>query len=446
MTMPHDITAMRRAYSSGATTPETVLKAVYRQIAQHGERPAWIHLVPEEEALARLKLAPRGPLWGIPFAVKDNIDVAGLPTTAACPDFAYTPDRSAVAVERLVEAGAVLLGKTNLDQFATGLVGTRTPYGICSSVFNPDYISGGSSSGSAVVVALGLVPFALGTDTAGSGRVPAAFNNIVGVKPTKGLVSAQGVVPACRSLDCVSVFATSVDDAQTVLRLIAGFDPADRYSRVAPPTALQSEKWPAAFRYGVPAGGLEFFGDGDAESQFAETERRLAGLGGTRVAIDFTPFARAGRLLYEGPWIAERLAPFVEFIAKQPQALDPVVRSIMRRGDKVSAVEAFNGLHELAELVREAEDAWRQMDVLVLPTAPTIYRISEVMANPVRLNSNLGIYTNFANLMDLSAIAVPSGFRRDGLPFGITLFGRAFADGRLAGLANQLERSRRSKN
>lgn len=436
-----DISTLQAGYADGSLTPEAVLDEVYGRIAGRGERPVWIALLPKTEALARLKAAPKGALWGIPFAVKDNIDVAGLLTTAACPDFAYTPDRSATVVERLEAAGAVLIGKTNLDQFATGLVGTRSPYGICSSVFSPEHVSGGSSSGSGVAVAAGLVSFALGTDTAGSGRVPAAFNNIVGLKPSKGLLSARGVVPACRSQDCVSIFAGTVADAQAVLSVAAGYDAQDAYSRKAPAAATVAVPVEDGFRFGVPSGGLEFFGDGEAATLYRQSIARLESLGGVKVDIDFTPFREAARLLYSGPWVAERLAAIREFALKHPASIHEVVRGIILGAQNLTAVDGFQGFYRLAELIREAEAQWAAMDVMLLPTTGTIYRIDEVLADPVRLNSNLGTYTNFVNLMDLSALAVPAGFRANGLPFGVTLIGRAFEDGRLATLGDRLHRA-----
>jgi allophanate hydrolase len=439
--MRMDIAGLGTAYAQGETTPEAVIDEVYRRIAALGERPVWIALVPKEQALAALaaRRAAGGvqPLFGVPFAVKDNIDVAGLPTTAACPDFAYVPTRSAHVVERLQAAGAILIGKTNLDQFATGLVGTRSPYGICSSVFDPAYISGGSSSGSAVAVAAGLVSFALGTDTAGSGRVPAAFNNIVGLKPTKGLLSARGVVPACRSQDCVSILAGTVGDAALVLEAASGFDPEDAFSRtVSPPPPL-----PEAWRFGVPATGLEFFGDGEAEALFGAAVERMKRLGGQAVEIDFTPFRDAARLLYSGPWVAERLAAIRDFAEAKPDSLDPVVGRIILGAGGISAVAAFEGFYRLAELTRAAEAQWARMDVMLLPTTGTTYRIDEIRADPITLNSNLGLYTNFVNLMDLSALAVPGGFRPNGLPFGVSLIGRAGADFELARLGDLLHRA-----
>ncbi|MBA4132010.1 MAG: allophanate hydrolase [Hyphomicrobium sp.] len=434
-----DIATLTQAYATGTLTPEAVLTCIYNRIAVEGERPVWITLVPRATALAKLKSAPKGPLWGIPFAVKDNIDVAGLPTTCACPEFAYTPSRSATVVEKLEAAGAILIGKTNLDQFATGLVGTRSPYGIPSSVFDPDYISGGSSSGSAVAVAGGLVSFALGTDTAGSGRVPAAFNNIVGLKPTKGLLSARGVVPACRTQDTISIFALTSADAARILDVAAGYDAEEPYSRRSPPRTY--EPLPQGLRVGVPSSPLDFCGDAETERLYGLAIERIRTLDCEIVPFDFAPFREAASLLYSGPWVAERLAAIKDFAAKQPNAIHDVVRGIILSAEKLSAVATFEGLYRLAELTRRSEAEWAKMDVLILPTTPTTYKISEVLADPVRLNSNLGLYTNFVNLMDLSALAVPAGFRQNGLPVGVTVMGRAFDDKRLAVLGDALHRS-----
>jgi allophanate hydrolase len=379
----------------------------YARIAAHAENPVFIHVIPKEEALAR-GAAARGPLAGRLFAVKDNIDVAGLPTTAACPQFAYVAKETASAVQQLLDAGAVLVGKTNLDQFATGLVGTRSPYGACRNAFDPAYISGGSSSGSAVAVALGIVDFALGTDTAGSGRVPAAFNNLVGLKPTRGLVSTQGVVPACRSLDCVSVFAPTCRDALEVFDLISRpFEP------VAPD-----------FGFAVPR-QLEFHGDREYERLFSEALARLEALGGAVREIDFQPFLETQSLLY-GPWVAERLAEGFPL-----EHMLPVTRKVIESGARYSAADLFQAQHRLSILKEEC----KLNDVLVVPGAPTIYRIAEVEADPIELNSRLGRYTNFVNLLDLAAITVPAGFRNDGLPFGVTFIGPAFSDHALAAMA-----------
>jgi allophanate hydrolase len=444
-----DIAVLGRAYADGSLTPETLLDMVYARIDAMGERPVWIHLIPKADALAQLAVASTRreageslPLFGIPFAVKDNIDVAGIPTTAGCPEFAFVPARSATVVERLQAAGAILIGKTNLDQFATGLVGTRSPYGICSSVFDPAYVSGGSSSGSGVAVGAGLVSFALGTDTAGSGRVPAAFNNIVGLKPTKGLVSTAGVLPACRTQDCVSIFAGSTGDALAVLQQAASFDPIDSYSRQAPAGATIPTPPPPGFRFGVPlADQLEFFGDSAAGDLFSSAITRLESLGGTRVEFDYAPFLDAAKLLYAGPWVAERLAAIRDFADTQPGVIHPVVREIILGARRFSAVDAFAGQYRLAELTRQAEAQWAGMDLMLLPTTGTTFTIEQLLADPIRLNSQLGHYTNFVNLMDLSAIAVPAGFRANGLPFGITLIGRCFEDGKLALLADRFHRA-----
>lgn len=434
-----DLTTLSRCYTDGTCSPEDVIGEVYRRIAAFGERPVWITLVPEAVARAAAKAAPAGPLHGIPFAVKDNIDVAGLPTTCACPEFAYVPDRSATVVDRLQAAGAIVIGKTNLDQFATGLVGVRSPYGIPSSVFDPEYVSGGSSSGSAVAVASGCVSFALGTDTAGSGRVPAAFNNIVGLKPTKGWVSTRGVVPACRTQDAVSIFALTVCDAAGVMSVAAAYDDEDDYARAAP--AFRAADLPRSLRVGVPQGDIPFFGDDAAQSLYQASVARMSDLGADIVPIDFAPFADAARLLYAGPWVAERLAAIRAFAESRAEAMDPTVRRIVCGAAPQKAVDAFDAFYRLAALTRRAENEWAKMDVMLLPTAGTTYKISEVVADPVALNSNLGTYTNFVNLMDLSALAVPAGFRANGLPFGVTLIARAFEDGMLASLGDRLHRS-----
>jgi allophanate hydrolase len=420
--------------------PEQTLRAVYARIAEVGAGPTFIELVPLEKNLERLaQLAARRsqlPLFGVPFAVKDNFDVEGLPTTAACPAFAYTAGESAVVVQRLLDAGAILIGKTNMDQFATGLVGTRSPYGVCSSVFDPRYISGGSSSGSALAVALGFVSFALGTDTAGSGRVPAAFNNIVGLKPTRGLVSTRGLLPACRSLDCASVFAGSVADAARVLDAIGGFDAKDMFSREACPAAALG----SSFRFGVPR-ALEFFGNAAYEALFAQTVKRLQALGGTAVELDVEPFVETGKLLYGGPWVAERYAAVGEFVETHAEATHPVVRDIVLGGKAPAAYELFSASYRLAELRRATEPTWQRVDVLLLPTAGTHYRIDEVLADPFTLNANLGRYTNFVNLLDLAGLALPAGFSAEGLPFGVTLLGPAFSEARLCAIGGLLEGS-----
>jgi allophanate hydrolase len=386
------------------------------------------------EVDARIASGQRLPLAGVPYAVKDNIDVAGMPTTAACPGFSYLPERSAAVVERLRQAGAVCVGKTNLDQFATGLVGTRSPYGAPRCVFNREFISGGSSSGSAVAVAGGVVAFALGTDTAGSGRVPAAFNGLIGLKPTKGRWSTQGVVPACRSLDCVTVLTGNVEDALLVDEVVAGFDDADPYSR-------QPRDLPAlgnTFRFGVPRPEqLQFFGDEASGRLYQQALCRLVATGGTPVEVDIAPLLKAAQLLYSGPWVAERTAAIEDFLHKSAGAVHPVVRAIIAAGTGVTGVQAFRGQYELQGLARQAAALWSAIDILVLPTAPTIYRVSELLAEPVALNSNLGLYTNFVNLLDMSAVAMPAGFRANHTGFGITLIAPAFMDRQLLALGQR---------
>ncbi len=411
------------------------INSIFDRIEAGPLAPTWISVLPRERALAQADT--EGPLKGLTFAVKDNIDVEGMPTTAACPEFAYQPEVSATVVRQLEESGAVLIGKTNMDQFATGLVGTRTPYGACSSVYNPAYISGGSSSGSAVAVAQGLVDFALGTDTAGSGRVPAAFNGLIGLKPTCGLLSTSGVVPACRTLDCVSIFSKTCATAAAVLAATRRFDPEDPFSRTSRP-GEGAAPWLAAgdpFRFGVPAADqMEFFGDTGAAELYTQAVSRLEGLGGTKVEIDFSVFRSAAELLYSGPWVAERLAAIRKFVHHSSGAMDPVVRGIIQGGARFTAVDTFESQYRLKELCAEAEAAWAQMDVLFLPTTGTIYTHEEIASNPVQLNTNLGYYTNFVNLMDLAALAVPAGLRPNGLPFGVTFIGPAFSEEALLAL------------
>jgi allophanate hydrolase len=410
-------------------------------------RAIWINLVPADRLREQARaLAARDPatlpLYGVPFAIKDNIDLAGVPTTAACPGFAYTPAQSAFVVQRLIDAGAMPIGKTNLDQFATGLVGTRSPFGACGNSFDPRYISGGSSSGSALAVALGLASFALGSDTAGSGRIPAAFNNLVGLKPTCGLLSPRGMVPACRTLDTISILSVSAEDAARVHRVAAGFDEAEPYSRAALAPAAAAP-WVGvarpAFRFGVPnPAQLRFFGNTEYPGLFAAAVARLGQLGGQAVTIDFAPFAETAALLYEGPWIAERYAA-VESALRAGVELYPVTRSIIEGGAAPSAVQAFRAQYRLSQLRRTTGRVWRDIDVLVTPTAGTIFRIEEVEAEPLRLNSELGYYTNFMNLLDLAAVAVPAGFTAGGLPFGITLSAPAWSDEALLALAARVQ-------
>jgi allophanate hydrolase len=425
---------------------EVARESLDRVAAYEAVQPqVWITRLAESEVLARAERVDRRvasgevlPLAGVPFAVKDNIDVAGLPTTAACPAFAYEAGETAPVVQSLLDAGAVLIGKTNLDQFATGLVGTRSPYGACGSVYNRDYVSGGSSSGSAVAVAAGLVAFALGTDTAGSGRVPAAFNHLVGLKPTRGRWSAGGLVPACRTLDCITVFASSAAEAGAVDAVAAGFDPADPFSRRDP--AAGRAPMPAAVKVGLPrADQLEWFGDAQSARLFQAARVRVEAMGGQTVEVDIAPLLAAAQLLYQGPWVAERTASAETLLRTRPETIHPVVRAILQGGWAISAVETFKADYKLREHQRAAEALWEAVDVLLLPTAPTIYRIAEVLAEPVALNSNLGRYTNFVNLLDMSAIAVPAGFRDNATGFGVTFIAPAWADRALVELAGRYE-------
>ena len=435
------------AVRAGRQRAVSVVSIVLDRVAAYEavQPQVWITRVPEaavvaaaEAVDARVAAGEDLPLAGVPFAVKDNIDVAGLPTTAACPEFAYASAMTAPVVQHLLDAGAILVGKTNLDQFATGLVGTHSPYGACGAVYNRDYVSGGSSSGSAVAVAAGLVAFALGTDTAGSGRVPAAFNHLVGLKPTKGRWSTSGIVPACRTLDCISAFTSSASDAGIVDAVVAGFDAADPYSRRAPnePVASLGEN----FRVGIPAKRqLEWCGDSASRALFDAAVARVAAMGGELVEIDIAPLRQAARLLYDGPWVAERTATLESLLTTHPAAIHPVVRGILEGGFRASAVDAFKAEYKLRALQREAETLWERIDVLLLPTAPTTYRIREALAEPVALNSNLGLYTNFVNLLDMSAIAVPAGFRENATGFGVSLIAPAWADHMLIDLARRYE-------
>jgi allophanate hydrolase len=393
-----------------------------------GAGAAWI------ARLARpLSGSQTGPLAGLAFAAKDNIDAAGMPTTAGCPAFAYRPVEHAAVVHKLLAAGARLAGKTNLDQFACGLNGTRSPYGPVPNAFNPLYVSGGSSSGSAYVVATGQVDFSLGTDTAGSGRVPAGLNNIVGLKPSKGLISARGVVPAAQSVDCVSIFARTVGMAVRVLQVAMGYDAADPYSR---PLKLTAQPFPKAFRFGVPS-SLEFFGDALAQAAFADAVARLRELGGTPVAIDYEPLAQAAALLYESALVAERYTAVRAFFDQHESEVVEPVRGIIAKGRDYSAADLYEAQAKLQALGQQAAAMWDSIDVLLVPTAPTHYTIAQMQADPVALNRNLGAYTNFVNLLDYAAISVPSAIRSDGLPFGITLIGPCGSDWQLAELGQR---------
>jgi len=420
------------------------LDAVFDAIAAEGEKPVWISLMPRAAAHALLAAAKQRldagvdlPLFGIPFAVKDNIDIAGLETTAGCPDFAFAPQQSAFVVERLIEAGGIPIGKTNLDQFATGLNGTRSPYGIPASAFNETRVSGGSSSGSAVAVAKGLVAFALGTDTAGSGRVPAGFNNVVGLKPTRGLISTRGVLPACRTLDCVSIFAQTVDDAFTVLKACAERDPKEPYSRAMPQAPAQAGD---TRQFGVVSDAVLARCAKDVVDRYRATVSALRSKGLAPVEIDYAPLEEVASLLYAGPWVAERLAAIRPFAETTPDAIHPVVRDIVLAGTKYSAVDAFEAQYRVAEIALEARAMWEECDFLLLPTAPDHPTIDAMLEAPVELNSMLGLFTNFVNLLDMAALSVPAGFGESGLPIGVTLIGPAFSDARLAAIGDELHR------
>ena len=427
-------------YRDGSSDPAEVVARAYER-ARAAAGPAWISLVPwgdVKASLTRLRGAPADlPLYGVPFAIKDNIDLAGVPTTAACPAYAYEPRESAFVVARLVAAGAIPIGKTNMDQFATGLTGTRTPYGACASVADERYLSGGSSSGSAVVVADGTVPFALATDTAGSGRVPAAFNAIVGLKPTRGTIGTRGVVPACRSLDCVSLLTGDVADAARLLDVAAAFDPAHPYSRRAPGPAHGGRRG-APIRVVVPRPDqMTFCHDRFAAAAWQRALSRARALGWEVAEIDFEPFAEAARLLYEGSWISERFAAVGQFLADHRREVDPIVRRVVMTGRDHSAIDAHRAAHRVAELRWQTRAVWDGADALLLPTTPTIFTAAEIADEPIVRNALLGTYTNFVNLLDLCAIAVPGDARQDDLPFGVSLIAPAGADRALLRLAAQ---------
>jgi allophanate hydrolase len=438
------IATLHARYRDGSLTPAALVESIAARTAEDPHH-AWIRpLSADEMRVYAQALAGKSPddlpLYGVPFAIKDNIDLAGIPTTAGCPSFAYTPQRSAAVVERLIAAGAIPVGKANLDQFATGLNGTRSPYGACRNALDPAYVSGGSSSGSAVAVALGVASFSLGTDTAGSGRVPAMFHGLLGVKPTRSTVSTRGVVPACKSLDCVSVFATSAADARTVLGVAQGVDADDPYARAV--EAGPASRPIAALRFGVPRKAqLAFFGNDAFAGLFDEAVARIAALGGTLVEIDFEPFLATARLLYGGPWVAERHAGIREFFDAHTEAVHPVVRDIIAGAANYSATDAFVAFDRLQTLRAASEPVWDEIDVLVTPTAGTIYTIEQMLAKPVEYNSNLGYYTNFVNLLDLAALAIPTGVASEGptpgMPFGVTFVAPAFSDPLLLAIASE---------
>lgn len=434
-------------YFNDKYLPSKLFPTLIERLDTAGHPEIWISRLSQVNLVAQLEKLDEAlqmygervlsymPLFGLPFAVKDNIDVTGIQTTAACPDFAYTPKSSAYVLQKLEDAGAVLIGKTNLDQFATGLVGTRSPYGVVQNAHFPEYISGGSSSGSAVAVALKLVSFTLGTDTAGSGRVPAGFNGIVGLKPTRGLVSTRGVLPACRTLDCVSIFAQNVQDSWRVLHIIAGFDSKDEYSR----HILQSGMSRNGYRIAVPE-VLEFCGDKKAQTAFSKAIAQIKKLPKVQVkTLPFHPFVEAAKLLYQGPWVAERRAAVGSFFEKQSRTMDPIVRDIIGQADQFNAVDTFKAGYRLAKLKRAAECLMTDIDFLVVPTAPTMPTIAAVNSDPVARNSELGYYTNFVNFFDLAALSIPASIRSDGLPAGITLIGSCGSDHLLSTVGEELQ-------
>jgi len=442
------IGALQQAYRSGTLTVHSFLREKLQQ-AKHDVHNCWISTVSEaqlDHMLEALKHKPMAelPLYGVPFAVKDNIDLSFLATTAGCEAYRYQPSASSQVVKLLMDAGAIPLGKTNLDQFATGLVGVRSPWGAVKNSFDEEYVSGGSSSGSAVAVAKGQVTFSLGTDTAGSGRVPAAFNNIVGLKATKGLLSCTGVVPACKSLDCVTLFASTADELNLLLDISAQFDTQDCYSRANLPNNEMSAYAPdgtlTGLKIGVPkAEQLAFFGNDSAAAVFADNVTALKKAGAELITIDFQPFLDAAKMLYEGPWVAERYAAIEAFFEKDPKQCLPVIETIIGGATAHSAVSAFNAMYRLQAYKMQCDALLATLDCVITPTAGSIYKIADVEVDPIQLNANLGYYTNFMNLLDYAAIAVPAGFLASGLPFGVTLFGPAFSDRLLLSAASQLQ-------
>lgn len=440
-----NLASLADGYKRGDYDPQAVVGEVLARIEAAGDDNVWIARVPVAdlcERAAQLQALRRQqpdldlPLYGIPFAVKDNIDIAGFPTTVGCPEFSYEPAETSPVVQRLIDAGGILVGKTNMDQFAIGLTGARSPYGTPRNPYDPEYIPGGSSSGSAVAVASGLVTFALGTDTAGSIRVPAGFTNIVGLKPTRGLLSTRGATPACRSLDCIAIMAADIASAETVFEVTAGFDPDDPFSRPGDPQSRSR----SIRRIGIlRPDQRQFFGDGEAAAIYEAGIDRLSALGFHCVTIDFAPFREAAELLYNGPWMAEREVAVGEFIARKPEAVVPATRAAILASASVTAADGFRGFYRLKELQRITKSTWDQVDALFVPTTPTIYKVADAMKDPVGIMMRLSHYTNFVNLLNLSAAAVPSGFTAGGLPVGATFIAPAFHDHALIGLGKRYE-------
>ncbi|SUQ58131.1 Glutamyl-tRNA(Gln) amidotransferase subunit A [Raoultella terrigena] len=442
------LSTLATGYRDGRLTPRALMAELRQRASSlNPEYQLFIHILTAEEQepwLAALDgVSPETlPLYGVPFAIKDNIDLAGIVTTAGCPAFAYTAERDATIVAQLIALGAVPVGKTNLDQFATGLNGTRSPYGRCRNAVHPAYPSGGSSAGSALAVALGVASFALGTDTAGSGRVPASLNNLVGLKASKGLISTAGVVPACRTLDCTTFFTATAAESSRLLALTAAVDPRDAYSRRNP-------QWNAAQAFGVPAPGfrfgvpqtLNFLGCAQSEALFLQAKARLLALGGVAVSIDMAPFLAAASLLYDGPWVAERYAVAGPLIEREPQAVLPVIRDVLAKAPQTDAVAAFQAMYQLQAYKAQCDALLDGVECVLTPTYPRPVTLAELEAEPVKRNADLGYYTNFMNLLDYAAVSVPTGFLANGLPSGVTLFGRAFTDQYLLGLADAFQRA-----
>ncbi len=452
-----DISTLQQLYVQGLLTPEQLVPIILERNKAYKDNAIWIYLLNDSELKSQTTALKKRlenvngdytqlPLYGIPFAVKDNIDVAGFPTTAACSDYSYTPSENAFVVECLLNAGALFIGKTNLDQFATGLVGTRSPYGVVKNIFNPAYISGGSSSGSAVAVTAGLVAFSLGTDTAGSGRVPAAFGNIIGLKPSRGLLSVRGVVPACQSLDCVSIFTLNSLDANFILQQCLKEDvkdpwqkPVKEWQHLIAEIQTTEIKSSAKIRIGIIQNeDLDFFDNSDYARLYQNASKNLSLIDCELISIPFTLFKEAGKLLYDGPWVAERYTGLKSFIKDHANSILPVTLNIIENGKHFSASDTFQGMYRMQALRKECAQLFKNLDVILFPTTGTIYTIAEIEASPIKLNSNLGIYTNFVNLLDLCGITVPQAFDAKGLPFGLTLLAPALHESLLLKLAESL--------